>query len=989
MPRRSLLTTADAERLMAVPEAQDDLIRQYTFSEADLAIIRRHRGPANRLGFAVHLGYMRYPGVLLAAPKEPETRLVEFVARQLGSTASLWREYGKRPQTRWEHLVELQSEFGYQSFQSTPHHRECVHHIATLARQTDRGFVLASSVVEHLRERKILLPAIDTIERICAQAMAGADRWIHRKLTEDLAPKHRRGLDALLQKRVGTKVSTLTWLREPPGAPNAVNILEHIERLKVVRALELPEQASRSIHQNRFLKIAREGGQMTTQHLAELEQERRHATLVALLLESKATVTDEIVDMHDRSIGKLFNRAKRRQEQEFSEASKAINEKVRLFWKIGQALLAARETGSDPYAAIEEVMPWESFARSVEAAGKLAQDEDFDFLPRIRDGYVQIHRYAGAFLETIQFQATKAASDVMAAVDAVRSMHEKRARKVPEDAPTAFIRKRWERVVLTEHGPDRHFYELCAMAELKNSLRSGDVWVVGSRQFKDFEEYLLPPRHFAAMKEAARLPLSISTDCEQYLGLRVEQLSSRLSSVNAMAKADKLPDAVINAAGLKISPLDNAVPDQVGTLMQQAYALVPRVKITELLLEVDQWTGFSRHFTDLRSNEPAEDRILLLTTILADAINLGLTKMVDSCPGTTYAKLSWLQAWHIRDETYSAALAELVNTQYRHPFAANWGDGTTSSSDGQRFRVGDRAGRTGNVNPKYGSDPGILFYTHISDQYVPFHTKVINVGVRDATYVLDGLLNHESDLRIAEHYTDTAGFTDHVFALSHMLGFRFAPRIRDLADKRLFVTGDPDDYPALGSLIGDRVNTTHIRQHWDELLRLATSIKEGTVTASLMVRKLSSYPRQNGLAVALRELGRIERTLFTLDWLQSVELRRRVHVGVNKGEARNALARAVFFNRLGEVRDRSFENQRYRASGLNLVVAAIVLWNTVYLERSIAALRAAGRSVDDTLLEHLSPLGWDHINLTGDYLWPSDRQPADGQFRELRPVASN
>ncbi len=148
-------------------------------------------------------------------------------------------------------------------------------------------------------------------------------------------------------------------------------------------------------------------------------------------------------------------------------------------------------------------------------------------------------------------------------------------------------------------------------------------------------------------------------------------------------------------------------------------------------------------------------------------------------------------------------------------------------------------------------------------------------------------------------------------------------------------------------MIGGTLNIKHVRAHWDEILRLATSIKQGTVTASLMLRKLGSYPRQNGLAVALRELGRIERTLFILDWLQSVELRRRVHAGLNKGEARNALARAVFFNRLGEIRDRSFEQQRYRASGLNLVTAAIVLWNTVYLERAANALRGHGQAVDD------------------------------------------
>lgn len=119
---------------------------------------------------------------------------------------------------------------------------------------------------------------------------------------------------------------------------------------------------------------------------------------------------------------------------------------------------------------------------------------------------------------------------------------------------------------------------------------------------------------------------------------------------------------------------------------------------------------------------------------------------------------------------------------------------------------------------------------------------------------------------------------------------------------------------------------------------ISTDDHRALARVSDIVEGKLSYPRQNGLAVALRELGRIERTLFILDWLQSVELRRRVQAGLNKGEARNALARAVFFNRLGEIRDRSFEQQRYRASGLNLVTAAIVLWNTAYLERATNAL---------------------------------------------------
>lgn len=480
------------------------------------------------------------------------------------------------------------------------------------------------------------------------------------------------------------------------------------------------------------------------------------------------------------------------------------------------------------------------------------------------------------------------------------------------------------------------------------------------------------------------MPIAVNPNCDQYLHDRLLLLEQQLAVVNKLAADDELPDAIITDSGLKITPLDAAVPQEAQALIDQAGALLPRVKITELLMDVDDWTGFTRHFVHLKSGEQAADRTLLLSTVLADAINLGLSKMAESSPGATYSKLSWLQAWHIRDETYSSGLAELVNAQYRHIFAAHWGDGTTSSSDGQRFRVGGKAESTGHINPKYGAEPGKLFYTHVTDQYAPFSTRVVNVGIRDSTYVLDGLLYHESDLRIEEHYTDTAGFTDHVFALMHMLGFRFAPRIRDLGDTKLYVPGSGQDFHALRGMIGGTLNIKHLRAHWDEILRLASSIKQGTVTASLMLRKLGSYPRQNGLALALRELGRIERTLFILDWLQNVELRRRVHAGLNKGEARNALARAVFFNRLGEIRDRTFEQQRYRASGLNLVTAAIVLWNTVYLERTIETLRASGIKIDDALLQYLSPLGWEHINLTGDYVWRQSKRLEDGQFRPLR-----
>jgi len=984
MPRRSILSATERENLLALPDDHDNLIRYYTFSGPDLSIIQQHRGVTNRLGFAVQLCYMRYPGVILPARNEPPWPLLKFVGDQIRVDPGEWGQYAQRDETRREHLLELQSLFGFKPF-TMAHYKPAVRSLEELALQTDKGTVLAGALVQTFRGQSILLPSINVIERICAEASTYATRCIYTALTANLTDAAIQQYDKLLSLRPNTKITTLAWLRQPPGAPKARHILEHIDRLQAIREFALPDGLDKVVHQNRLLKLAREGRQMTAQDLGKFESNRRLATLTAMLLETQATIIDEIIDLNDRIIGTLFNRAKRNHEQQFQQAGKAINEKVRLFWRIGRALLEAKQSGSDPFAAIENVIPWDAFTQSVTDAQKLAQSEDFDYLHLIGDSYSQIRRYAPAFLEALHLKAAPAAWEILQAVEVLREMNAENMRKVPKDVPTGFVRKRWENLVFTEEGVDKRYYELCVLSELKNSLRSGDIWVQGSRQFKDFDEYLLPVDKFAAFKHAGDLPLPVDTDGSKYLYDRLLLLEQQLETVNTLAKTDDLPDAVINNSGLKITPLTNTVPDKAEDLMKQAYDLLPRVKITELLMEVDEWTDFTRHFTHIKSGETAQDKTLLLTAILADAINLGLTKMAESCPGTTYSKLAWLQVWHIRDETYSATLAELVNEQFRQPLASYWGDGTTSSSDGQRFKAAGTGEITGRVNPKYGSEPGVQFYTHISDQYAPFHTKVISVGVRDATYVLDGLLYHESDLRIEEHYTDTAGFTDHVFALMHLLGFRFAPRIRDLADKRLLVPSRKKSYPAITAMIGDTINAKRILNQWDHILRLAASIKKGTVTASLILRKLGSYPRQNGLALALREVGRIERSLFTLEWLQSVELRRRVHAGLNKGEAKNALSRAVFFNRLGEMRDRSFENQRYRASGLNLVVAAIILWNTVYLDRAINTLKDSAKNVDENLLPHLSPLGWEHINLTGDYVWKRNKLVEKGKFRPLRP----
>lgn len=434
--------------------------------------------------------------------------------------------------------------------------------------------------------------------------------------------------------------------------------------------------------------------------------------------------------------------------------------------------------------------------------------ENFDYLENLRGRYSYLRQYVPQLLVTLPINATPPAQPLLEAIALLRQLNETGKRAVPETAPTEFIKPRWEPYIFQGNGVDRQYYELNVLSELRNYFRSGDLWVAGSREHKGFDTYLLSQADWDKRQATGQTGLVISSDGSGYLTERTHLLHQRLSDVNLRIAQNTLPEVTLENGTLHIAKLEKSVPEEAVNLAQQAYSLVPPVKLTDLLVEVDSWTHFGDYFTrDDDGARGAKEKIILFSAILADATNLGLRKMAQY---VTLNQLAWVSDNYIREETYQKALSEIINFHHLVPFAAYWGGGKTSSSDGQQFPVYSRKGHTAHSNAKYGPSPSAMFYTHISDQYSPYFTQPISATVRDATHVIDGLLHHQTDLQIEEHYTDTAGYTDHVFALCNLLGFRFRPRIRDLADKKLYSVRKPSEYKTLEPLIGGKINERQI-----------------------------------------------------------------------------------------------------------------------------------------------------------------------------------
>ncbi len=249
------------------------------------------------------------------------------------------------------------------------------------------------------------------------------------------------------------------------------------------------------------------------------------------------------------------------------------------------------------------------------------------------------------------------------------------------------------------------------------------------------------------------------------------------------------------------------------------------------------------------------------------------------------------------------------------------------------------------------------------------------------------LLENKTGLDPKEVTSDTAGYSDVVFGLFALLGYRFSPRLADAGEARFWRIEWNADYGPLDGLARSRINTTTIVDNWDDLLRVAGSLKLGTVTASEFVRTLQAPQRASTLAGALANVGRVTKSLFLLSYVDDEAYRRRILVQLNRHEKRHNVARKIFYGQRGELRKRYREGQEDQLGALGLVVNAVALWNSFYLDRAVEHLREQGEEAREEDLARVSPLAREHVHVLGRYQFTLEESVAEGGMRPLRDPA--
>jgi len=981
----SFLTEDEREGLQYFPAdiSPSDVTAFFTLSATDMALVQKQRGDHNQLGFALQVCVLRYLGF---SPKDIVAipiAVVAYLGQQINVEPTCLKHYGERTQTQSDHLQEIQEYLGFRTASSL----DLVNISRWLlgrALEHDKPSLLLQLLCEKLYQDKIVRPGITRLEKMVATSRSQAQTETFKRLSPLLSPERKAFLDNLLVVDEATNRTQLAWLGKGAVSNSAPAVTFCLEKLAFLREQKVGQWDTTALTPNRLKSLAVIAKRSTNQALQRMNEERRYPILLAYLHQSLIDITDETIEIYDRCLWDCYSGARNDLEAFKKSSFKSSNEKVMLLEDVGKLVLNPEIKDKELREAIFAYMPSQKLQLVVEECAAIirpANDKYFDFLAT---RYSYLRQFVPKFLESFAFQSNTKDDPLLQALDILKKLNGAKQRKVPDEAPLDFLTDDWTRYAISSDGKiNRRYYELGVLWELRDNLRASNIWVENSRRYANLETYIIPKDRWEQLRNEVCEQMNVPTNGAERLQAKKRELAGLLADADRFFAGKG--EVRIEDGRLVMPRLDaEELPESAKKLQELITARLPQVELTDLLIEVDSWTNFSACFEHAGGSQPRSPELLtyLYATILAQAENFGLQQMANVAH-LSYDKLAWHTTWYIREETLKQGFTAIVNKQSGQALSKIWGDGTLSSSDGQRFPMVGK-NRTGTALPRYfGYGRGLTFYTWTSDQYSQFGTKPTRTTERDATYVLDEILGNESELPLLNHTVDTAGYTEVDFALFSLLGRGFWPRIRDIGSQYLYRMDKAEKYPHVGQLLKGTIDEKLILDNYDEILRVAWSLQLGYVTASLFISKLQARPQQNMLTKVLQEYGKLEKTIFILRYIQDPVFRRDINLQLDKGEQAHDLRQFIHFANEGKIRSHLEEKQINEASCLNLVVNAIILWNTVYMQEVVKQLREEGKDIKDGDLKHLGPARHEHINPYGHYTFNVQQEL---QRKGLRPL---
>lgn len=946
-----------------------ELAKVYTPTSTEIAFgLAASQGQVNYLSLMVFLKVFQRLGYF---PKS--TDIPVQIIKHIRSFLKLPEQLSLssiNPRTLSRQKIAIRSEL-----KITPYHQQA-HQLARqivsqAALVMDNPADLINVVIEELVKERYELPPFSNLDRLVRHLRHQVNQKLFSQVTSQLSTEAQGRFHDLLESYSHRQRSSYNDLKKLPkkSSRNHLNdLLVHLtwlETLGDVQSLIQPLSSSKVKH------FAAEAKALNASELKEMNLPKRLTLLLCLIYSAQVQTRDSLVEMFLKQMKRVQNKA-REELEVFRQKNQETTEK--LVSVLTNVLHVVQEPSPDNQT-LEDIQgilqPQGGVEQLLDECEAVNAYKGNNYLPLLWRFYKNHRSAFFRVMNALNFASTSSDESLVRAVEFLLQNAHRRGEWLPAEVDLSWVSEAWRKLVFASHQEGkmkRRHFEVCISSYLAAELKSGDICVLGSKSYGDYRLQLLSWSECEPKVGEYCQNLGLPPDAD---GL-VKHLQAWLRETAQTVDQDypNNTSVVINEMGEPVlkRPSRQSPRPSLQALEALIEERMPERNLIDLLRNVDYWTNFTRHFGPFSGSDPKLDRAnerYLLTTFTYGC-NLGSTQAARHMRGVvTPQMLAFVNQRHVSLKGLNCALTDIINRYHVLDLPKSWGDGTAAAADGTKYDLYEQ-NLLSEYHIRYGGYGGIAYH-HVADSYVALFSHFISCGTWEAVYILEGLLQNQSEIQPQRIHADTQGQSTPVFALSYLLGINLMPRIRNWKDLIFYRPDKETVYQHLDALFTEPINWELIRTHWQDLFRVVLSIQAGKISSELVLRKLGNYSRKNRLYRAFRELGRVVRTVFLLQFISNTQLRQQITAATNKVESYHGFSKWFFFGGDGIIASNDPEKQEKMIKYNDLVANAVIFQNVVDLTEVLQQLQREEYLLEREDVASLSPYLTSHIKRFGDY----------------------
>lgn len=966
----------------------EELIENWTLLPQELELVKKKIG-GNQIGFALLLKHFQLFACFPEDKSSISNQVISYIASQVNPSENTYSDYDWQGRSAKVYRVEIRRLFNFRVVTVQDSEQMSNWLIEEILPNEQKIESLHEIVYQRFRELQIEPPTQGRVERLIKSAIASHETDFCQQTLDKLTEENIEQIDILLsteetendesveQSGKKIKISDFAFLKTDPGAVGLESFLTEISKLKCIRAVDLPNNLFES-RSSKLVKTYRQRATTETPYLLRQHPRAiRYTLMAAFCIQRSQEITDNLIEILTTIIKRIDNRAEKRINQQLIEEFKKVSGKTGLLYRIAEVSIA------EPNGIIEQVIfpvvslkTLKDLVAEYKGTGLAYKRRVHNVIRASFAGHYR--RMIPQLLELLEFRSNNDLHrPVIEALELLKKYAHSKARYYDssEEIPIDEVLKVGAKEILLETDSDgnerinRINYEICVLKALRERLCCKEIWVVGANRYRNPDDDL--PTDFEIKRQIYYQALTLPEDVETFISDLQQQMSLGLEKLDKGMPKNKSVTIVTqgNKGLIKLSPFDAAPePVNIKQLKGEIDRLWHKTSLLDILKETDLRVDFTRNFKSMGTREILDREILqkrLLLCLFGMGTNTGLKRINTGIDGENYQDLLYVRRRYLQKDQLRSAIASVVNATFEIRLPQIWGEGTTTcASDSKHFGAWEQNLIT-QYHLRYGGR-GVMIYWHVEKNSTCIYSQLKTCSSSEVSAMINGVLKHCTSMEVKKNYVDSHGQSEVAFAFTHLLGFQLMPRLKRIKVQKLYRphTGQADAYPNLEPVMTRPINWDLIRQQYDQMVKYATALRLGTAETEAILKRFSKNPFKHPTYLALMELGRVIKTIFLCQYLDSEAIRREINEGLNVVERWNGVNEFIFYGKGGEFASNRLESQELSVLSLHLLQICLVYVNTLMIQSVLRQehwrYRLTARD-----LQAITPLIFGHVNPYG------------------------